>query len=207
MNRKQRAIVTDENYLSLQGLCTIVKQHTSLTLVSSNDCLAELRTDIEKHTPDILVLNINQTKESLINLLKKLDAGIKLLMIADIASTQWIKTIWKLNPHGIITNNCSEEEIVEALDRLTENKNFYCNRILDCIHNNDDSSITEKHGLSTRELEVIQLITKGRSTSDIADKLFVSKHTINSHRKNILKKLGLKSPVELIVFAIENNLR
>jgi DNA-binding NarL/FixJ family response regulator len=64
----------------------------------------------------------------------------------------------------------------------------------------------EPTDLSKREFEVLELIAKGFRTADIAEKLFVSIHTINSHRKNILKKLKLKSPAQLIVYAIESKL-
>ena len=64
----------------------------------------------------------------------------------------------------------------------------------------------EPTDLSPREFEVLQLITKGHKTVQIADELNVSVHTINSHRKNILKKLNLKSPTELIVYAMETGL-
>jgi DNA-binding NarL/FixJ family response regulator len=64
----------------------------------------------------------------------------------------------------------------------------------------------EPTDLSPREYEVLQLITKGQKTVDIADTLHVSVHTINSHRKSILKKLNMKSPAELIVYAMESGI-
>ncbi len=64
----------------------------------------------------------------------------------------------------------------------------------------------EPTNLSPREFEVLELITKSMTTAQIADELHLSVHTINSHRKNILKKLNLNSPAELIVYALETGL-
>lgn len=206
MNTQQKTIVVDNNYLSLQGLCTIVEQQPSLSLLSSLDSLSLLKDKIKQYVPDILIIKINHSVDLDLQLISELNVNTKLLILTDVDQNQAVKSLWNLKPNSLLTTNCSQTEIIEALSKVVHNDNFYCNRILECINQTGHTKIAEQHGLSIRELDVLQLVAKGKSTSDIADQLFVSKHTINSHRKNILKKLGLKSPVELIVYAIENKL-
>ena len=108
----------------------------------------------------------------------------------------------------ILTKGCSKQEILNAIHSISMGNRFYCNRILDQVMTRPetDEVTCEPADLSPREFEVLQLITKGNRTTDIADKLNISVHTINSHRKNILRKLNLKSPTELIVYAMESGM-
>jgi len=108
----------------------------------------------------------------------------------------------------ILTKGCSKQEILNAIHSISKGNRFYCNRILDQVmtRSESDEVTCEPADLSPREFEVLQLITKGKKTVDIADQLNISIHTINSHRKNILKKLNLKSPAELIVYAVESGM-
>jgi len=120
-----------------------------------------------------------------------------------------VRDILKTGVKGMVTKTCSQQEIINSVIAVSQGNRFYCNKILDVVMENngleeeEDCTPTD---LSTREYEVLQLITKGMTTTKIADELHVSVHTINSHRKNILKKLGLKSPAELIVYALESGM-
>ncbi|MEQ9306261.1 MAG: response regulator transcription factor, partial [Marinoscillum sp.] len=131
------------------------------------------------------------------------------LIITNEDKKEHVKPLLDLGIKGIVTKKCSQAEIINAIESVSQNNRFYCNRILDLLIEDDKSAKEvdcEPTDLSPREYEVLQLITKGHKTVQIADELNVSVHTINSHRKNILKKLNLKSPTELIVYAMETGL-
>jgi len=90
---------------------------------------------------------------------------------------------------------------------VAQGNRFFCNNILDLVvENPDNEEDCEPTNLSPREYEVLEWITKGKTTAQIAEELHLSVHTINSHRKNILRKLNMRSPAELIVYAIESGL-
>ena len=131
------------------------------------------------------------------------------LVITNEDKREHIKPLLDMGIKGIVTKQCSQSEILNAIESVSKNTRFYCNRILDVLIENEQEAKEvdcEPTDLSPREFEVLQLITKGHKTVQIADELNVSVHTINSHRKNILKKLNLKSPTELIVYAMETGL-
>lgn len=117
-----------------------------------------------------------------------------------------LQALIQLGVKGALNIYCDEEEIIDALRLVAMNKRFYCDQVVENLIHADEQDPLDAAGLSEREKEVLKLIAEGKKTQQIADILHVSRHTINSHRKNILRKLNLKSPAELIVFAIENNL-
>jgi DNA-binding NarL/FixJ family response regulator len=105
-------------------------------------------------------------------------------------------------PTAVLDLNCASEEIIFAWNCLLRDKPFVCGTILSESTNNDRKYNIE---LNLRELRILQCIAKGMKTPEIADLLFLSHHTINSYRKNLLKKFEVKSPVELVVKAIKES--
>lgn len=188
----------------------MIEKNDDFTLTGVNegpDGLLELI--LEKH-PDVLLLDYQSQDPILLTLLKQIlqSHATNVLIITNDTQKSSIQNLLKLGVKGIVTKGCSKLEIINAIHSVSKGSRFFCNKVLDLVMapeepKPEDCLATE---LSPRENEVLQLITKGFKTSDIADHLNVSIHTINSHRKNILKKLNLKSPAELIVFAMESGL-
>ena len=95
---------------------------------------------------------------------------------------------------------------MKAIGKIKEGERFFCQKVIDTLidENTGDSGHPALKELSERELEVLKLIGQGFTSKEISNRLFISIHTVNSHRKNLLKKLEMKSPTQLIVFALEN---
>ena len=168
---------------------------------------------IEKVTqgqPDVLILDypknqseINATLTEFI----KLQVN-NILIVTNEVEKGHIQNLLSLGVKGIVTKKCSQTEIIHAIESVAKSNRFFCNSILEIVMAPHKEVVAnqESTDLSKRELEVLELIAKGYRTADIAENLFLSIHTINSHRKNILKKLKLKSPAQLIVYALESKL-
>jgi len=107
---------------------------------------------------------------------------------------------------GLLSKECSESEILDAVRETAKGKQFYCNRILDVVSESKkqgagtDCSPTS---LSQREIEVIEYLAQGLTAAQVAEKMCLSVHTINTHRKNIFKKLKVNSTTELVRFALK----
>ena len=111
----------------------------------------------------------------------------------------------KLGVSSYILKDCDEQELLQAVRATAQAKRFICNKVLEVILA-DTGSLEpnlDNLSLSSREIEIIRLIAEGKSRVEIAKILFLSHHTINSHRKSILRKLQIKSPVELIIRAVD----
>jgi DNA-binding NarL/FixJ family response regulator len=109
---------------------------------------------------------------------------------------------------GYLTKNCSQKEIMQAILAVSRGEKFFCAKVINLLIHVRTKNDDEKgdHQLTDRETEIVKLIAEGNSTMQIASVLNLSHHTINSHRKNILRKLKIKSPVELVVYAINTGL-
>lgn len=89
---------------------------------------------------------------------------------------------------------------------MARGEKFICNKILDVILEKNTYDTNNETVLSERETEIIKLIAEKYSSQEIAEKLFISIHTVYTHRKNIMKKLNMRSPVELILYAIDKGI-
>lgn len=134
--------------------------------------------------------------------------NVDILLVVDMANHSLIQKLKEIDVRGILTTHCDAQEIKSALESIRLGKRFYCGDILEIMmHPPVEEKLTSQDEvLSIREIEVLEWVVKGLTTHQIADQLNVSTHTINSHRKNMLKKLGLTSPVELIVYAVKTGL-
>jgi two-component system response regulator NreC len=138
----------------------------------------------------ILVLSMYQNNESLI--LKLIKAGAK----------------------GHLSRDTDRSEILEAIYSLRNGYEFYAKTITNILLNSylSDEDIDKKEkekrqkDLSAREMEIFKLFAEGFSNREIADKLFISVRTVETHKNNIMKKINLKTTVDLVKFAIKNNI-
>jgi DNA-binding NarL/FixJ family response regulator len=126
-----------------------------------------------------------------------------LFLIRESQDMSSIRRIIQQGVRGIVTVHCSEKEILHAARTVAQGDRFFCSRVLDALIDTPENPASL---ISEREKQVLHLIAKGKTTSEIANELNISIHTVNSHRKNMLKKLNLKSPVQLVTFAIEQQI-
>ncbi len=203
--------LSDFQYLTRQGFESLIQQNEDFELIGVEDDFPTLFARVEKEQPDVLIIDYRPDDKDFLHKLEKiktLEATNVLIATSDTDKSR-IRGILKTGVKGMVTKTCSEQEIINSVYAVAKDNRFYCNKVLDIVMEETESEEDENCAptdLSPREYEVLQLITKGRTTTMIADELHVSIHTINSHRKNILKKLNLRSPTELIVYALETGL-
>jgi len=113
-----------------------------------------------------------------------------------------------------VKKNCDFDEIVSSVRATSQGSKFFCGKILETIHSVNIDPDSEEYAdfncepvhLSEREQEIITLIAEGLKNSEIAERLFLSTHTVNTHRKNIMHKLGVKNTAAIVVYAVKANL-
>ncbi|MBV6639236.1 MAG: response regulator transcription factor [Cyclobacteriaceae bacterium] len=203
-------LISDFQYLTREGLIRMIEADPGLSLLGTVDDTRQLIKETAERHPNVLIMDYQSKDSSHLALMKEVidsDAS-KLLIITNESKKEHIQSLLDLGIKGIVTKSCSKDEILSAIKSVSKDARFYCNRVLDTLMDQEEEKEIncDPTVLSQREYEVLKLITKGYKTTEIADELYVSVHTINSHRKNILKKLNLKSPTELIVYAMETGL-
>lgn len=198
--RQLALYISIPQYLIQQGLKALAEGRESFSEIFTFNKIAEAEGRLKVPKPAILIfdyLDEESISDQVWNWVRN-NPQLKVLVITDDVDKGRVRSVLKMGVQGFLTKSCSEAEILEALNAIQLDQTFYCNRVLKALVKTDNQL-----ELSEREMEVVKLIATGHSSSEIAETLVISIHTVNSHRKNILKKLKLKSPTELIIFAVE----
>ncbi|MBT5507665.1 MAG: response regulator transcription factor [Flammeovirgaceae bacterium] len=205
-----KVLISDFQFLTREGLIKLMEGTQHFDLIGVLENREQWMEQVTQAQPDVLILDYPERQSDMnANLTEfiKLQAS-NILVVTNEIEKGHIQNLLSLGVKGIVTKRCSQTEIIHAIESVAKSNRFFCNSILEIVMapHEEVGQNCEPTDLSKREFEVLELIAKGFRTADIAEKLFVSIHTINSHRKNILKKLKLKSPAQLIVYAIESKL-
>jgi len=201
-------IHADSHMLSRIGFKSILTHGGCPVVVHEVDHNSKLNESIESLKPIMLVIDYNCKGHFSIEdiyYVKKQFPDIKVLVISDDQNREQILRVIEAGVNGFLTHESGQEEIVKAVMMITQNAEYFSNDILSIIHHKKVSSQVVKcvyAVLTEREVEVSKLMATGMTSKDIAAKLYISLHTVQSHRKNIMKKLGVSTASELTLYAV-----
>lgn len=198
-----KTVIYDPQILSSFGTKAILQEANESFEVHLLDVNQQLALQLEKYSPDFLILEYlgeSPVQVEALQVVKQRFKKLKILIVSNDDDTIEIKRRIAIGIEGFLTKDCSLHEIQLAVDTISRGGRFYSQRILDIMTNQEAALSVE---LTPREEQIVRMISKGIPSSEIAERLNLSIHTINSHRKNILKKLGFKSPTELIAYAVK----
>ena len=214
--RKIEIFIADSSYLAREGLKTIIAKNDDFTLVREVEDSTHLSGEIVKYQPDVFIVDFTSR---LINL-EDIGTILNFLphtKVLAITSEQPKVNILKALDAGIISyvlKDCSKEEITDAIYATARGKKFFCTRVVDKLVS-DSPGILEIDvpseascdpvKVTSREIEIIKLIAQGNTNKQIADQLFLSTHTVNTHRKNIMSKLGVNNTAGIVMYAVKEN--
>ncbi|WPP50090.1 LuxR C-terminal-related transcriptional regulator [Catalinimonas niigatensis] len=201
-------LIADNQELAVAGLRHLLSKEKQFEIMDQATDKADLLKKLKKHTPEILVLDYANFRDFSSDDCQKLAYQYPALKIFIITADHQQEHIMQVLESGVLaflTKDCSNQEILSAFHSIARGQKFFCNRVLDVLMNHKvykSSADSPSGDLSEREAQIIRFIAKGMGTQEIASQLNLSPHTINAHRKNILKKLDATSPVEMIVKAM-----
>lgn len=210
MNRSSHisVVVADSQYLTRKAIAAIIEDMPCFQLKAQLGCLKELELRIPALQPDFLILEGKATNRDFPEKIKNIQNSFdsKILVVTAQQDPDFIRSVIKLGVNGIIAKDCSESEISNALNTVSAGHRFYSSSFLDLFMEKEQVSDEGTANLSPRELQVLQFIAQGQTTKTIAANLHISIHTVNSHRKNILRKLDVSSPIHLVTYAVEKGI-
>ena len=195
------------NVLMASGLNTILNKGGGIDSIDNAVDEQSLFTNLDEADYDLIVIDPLSSSEhftvaTTLKLREKYPEN-KVLIISDLHSPQNVLQILEKGVQGYLTRQCDEAEITHAIFAIAKGEKFYCNKVIDIALNKEfDPENCEPTSLTERENEITALIASGFTNKEIGVKLYLSHHTIHTHRKNILKKLGIKSTSELTVYAM-----
>lgn len=201
-------LISDNQAIVRKGIISILRNYFPELEINENDEPQGLLKKLKETIPNLVIVDYLQYQDSdnLLKSLLKLSPQLKILIVSQDEDAEKIKEVIQLGVDGFLTRQCETEEMVNAVRRILQGKRFFCPTITDRLMGYERQKEVLDTKLSKRELEILTLVAKGNTTNEIAQKLFISVHTVNSHRKNMLKKLGLKSPIELVTYAMDKGL-
>lgn len=207
-----RIFIVDDHQMFLDGLQTMLSKNKKFDIVGSAQNGKEALDSIKNTNVDIVITDINMPLMSGTELtiaLKKDFPEIKVLILSMYNDREIIHEIVMSEAEGYILKNAGKKELVSALDRIANGGTYYSNEVMEIItesYVSKQKTQEKTKNLTPREIEILQLVCQELSTPEIAEKLFLSPLTVETHRKNILKKTKSRTIVGLIKFAIENNI-
>ena len=153
--------------------------------------------------------------EDIVKRVMKYAPDVKILAFNTVQQRNRVSVILGSGVTSYLLLCCDKEEITEALVKTGRGERFLCGKVLDVLINvkHPDAhegcplyNVCGGVNISEREMEVIRYVSEGLSNQEIADKLFLSVHTVNTHRKNIMSKLGINNTAGLVMYAVRNQL-
>lgn len=209
-----KLVLADSNELARVGLRAILRGN-DIEIVGESESSDELISQVKSFEPDLILIDYT-SKGFTIDVVPQVLVQFPKLKIIAITPEQSGTTLIHAIKSGIMSyvkKDCSLGEIVDAVKETHGGNKFFCGQILDTIRKEriDVEQLAEIEFscdpivLSEREIEIITLIAEGLTNPEISEKLFLSKHTVNTHRKNIMAKLGVKNTAGIVMFAVKQN--
>ncbi len=209
-----KAVIADAQFLARAGFKQLFSEVEQVEIVGEAATAAQLDTVIDLQNPDLVIydyFNTNHFSIDDLRRIKKQKPNLQFLVVTSDSSKANIFRILESGVNSILTKHCSRDEIVNAVHATARKEKFFCNTVLDIILEKqlgrDEKEINcAPTSLTNREVEIVTLVAQGISTRAMADQLCLSTHTIYTHRKNIMKKLGINSVSELVLYAVNSGM-
>ena len=210
-----RVFITDDHEIYLEGLSLLLGKQEGIEVIGTATSGKELLEQVHDLKADILLLDVylpDLGEEEIVQQIRAVRPDLRIIYLTLLRGTRYVHKLSKYNIQGYVLKNASLEELLQAMRAVVDGGTFFSKDIHIGDRDEDfrntitieDKQIDEI--LSRRELEVLRLICKEYSNAEIADKLFLSVSTVETHRKNLIAKLGVNNTVGLVKFALRNNL-
>lgn len=211
-----RVVLADSNDLVRIGLRTILSAKDNLDIVGEARNKEELIEQVKSFPIDLVIIDYTSLGFDIdvIPTILSTHSQLKFIAITPEQSGQTLVDALRSGVMSYVKKDCDVGEIMNAVKETGKGNKFFCGQILETIQKasidiNDidfESFSCEPIVLSERELGIITLIAEGNTNVQIADQLFLSTHTVNTHRKNIMAKLGVKNTAGIVMYAVKTNL-
>ena len=207
----------DEHPVICDAFTALLSDVDDISIVSSFNSFSEFSGEVAETKPHIVIMVFYKHDDINVENVRQLAyqyPKIKILEMSMYHDEKQVLKMIKAGAKGHLGSDTNRSEIIEAIYTLRNGYEFYAktitNILLSSYIGDQDINKNEKENrqknLSAREMEIFKLFAEGISNRSIADKLFISVRTVETHKNNIMKKIGLKTTVDLVKFAIKNNI-
>jgi DNA-binding NarL/FixJ family response regulator len=207
-----RIAATDDHNMVLRGIETMLKKCEGIEVIATYTNGEDTINGLPISKPDVLLLDINLPDHNGIDLCKillKSHPKLHIIALTNFNETSFVRSIIKNGAKGYLLKNTNKKELVSAIKKVYNGEQYLQKSIQELLLN-ESIGITVRNSfipkLTRREQEVLNLIAEEFTTNEIAEKLFVSSKTVESHRSHLIQKLEVRNTAGLIRIAIEKGL-
>ena len=214
-----KLFVVDDHPIFIDGIVGLLQDTPGFEIIGTANNGQDFLDKIKDNQPDIVLMDINMPVMDGIETTKELKIQypkIKVIALTMFNDIRFIKDLLEIGAKGYVLKNISREDLIKAIHTVAEGKPFLDaavqEKVISSMSSSDEDEFDDKEAdlmvqnITSRELEILQLIALGLTSQDISKKLFISKNTVETHRKNLLAKLNVKNTASLLKFAYKKNL-
>jgi len=204
----KKILICEDHQIVIDGLLSIFQTQEKYLVI---DCLKngnEVLPFVKNNLPDILLLDLNLPYKNGLEILKEvkpLFSELKVIILTMYNKESIAKEVKRNKGDGFLLKNCSSSDLFDALDSVFRSNKFYLGKGVK-ISSEDTDDFLKEIKITRREKEVIRELVNGLNVPKIAEKLFISPLTVETHKKNIFKKLGIHNSIDLLKFVNENEM-
>jgi len=209
MKQPVTIFIADDHQMFIDGVKALLQNEKGIEIVGEATNGKQVLEQVEKICPDIILMDIGMSEGNGIEttgVINEKHSSIKIIALTMYDDSIRVSKMLKAGAKGYLLKNTSKNELLEAIQLISEGGSYYSNNLV-TTKNTSGESKNPFADITEREIEVIKHIIKGMTNKEIANQLSISELTVNTHRKNAMRKLEIKNTAALVKFAIENNLQ
>ncbi len=214
MDKTLKVIIADDHMIVRDGLRSLLERQPDMEVVAEADNGRIALKLVKELSPDVVIMDIGMRELNGIDATRqivKMSPGVKVLALSMYSDKRFIKGMLKAGASGYMLKDSAFKELIDAIRVIVENKIYISPSVAniiteDYLKQSPESDGSTRSLLSSRELEVLQLLVEGMSTKQIASSLRLSIKTIESHRSRIMKKIDVNNIADLTRYAIREGI-
>ena len=204
-----KVYIVDDHQMLIDGLKALLNGESHISVIGQNTLPKIAAKEIINLNPDIVLTDINMPEMDGIELtkeIKKHNPNIKVIALSMFGERETISEMLRAGVSAYILKNTGKQELLNAIDKVSNGSTFFSDEVSDEMSKPSTGSFTKEITLSLREIEVVELIAKEYTNAQIAEALFISERTVETHRKNIFRKTDTKGVIGLLKYCVEKKI-
>lgn len=204
-----KVYIVDDHQMLIDGLKALLNGESHISVIGQNTLPKIAAKEIININPDIVLTDINMPEMDGIELtkeIKKHNPNIKVIALSMFGERETISEMLRAGVSAYILKNTGKQELLNAIDKVSNGGTFFSDEVSDEMSKPSTGSFTKEITLSLREIEVVELIAKEYTNAQIAEALFISERTVETHRKNIFRKTDTKGVIGLLKYCVEKKI-
>jgi DNA-binding NarL/FixJ family response regulator len=198
-----KVFIVDDHYMVIEGIRSLLQNEKGIEWVGHASTAASCHAFLQQHQPDVILMDINLPDKNGIELCKEVRVqypAVYIIGLSTFNQQSFIQKMMDNGASGYVLKNATQEELMEAIETVAKGRTFLSDEAAQSLKKNISGDTPV---LTRREKEVLELIAEGMTNNEIAQKLFISVTTVDTHRKNLLAKFECRNIAALIKTAMQ----